>query len=175
MLAPTPDDRKIYVANIEGGSISIIDRIAGAVQTLPFRQGAIGVDCSPDEREVWVSSTSENVIAVVDNATGKITATFDSQGQSPVRVKFTPDGKRVLVVHGKSKELSVFDSAKRRLITAIKLAESPKVITLSSDGRRAYLTNPSAHQVTVVDLAANRVLATFAVGKTPDGIAWSNH
>jgi YVTN family beta-propeller protein len=75
----------------------------------------------------------------------------------------------------KAKSFRFFDAAKRRLITAIKLAESPKVITLSNDGHRAYLTNPSAHQVTVVDLAANRVLATFAVGKTPDGIAWSNH
>ncbi len=174
MLAPTPDDRKIYVANLEGGSISVIDRIAGAIRTLPFRQGAIGIDCSPDGREVWVSCMNENVIAVVDNATGQIAATFDSQGKAPVRVKFTPDGKRALVVHGESKELSVFDAARRRLLTAIKLAESPKVITLSRDGRRAFLTNPSAHKMTVVDLTVNRVLDTFPVGKTPDGIAWSN-
>jgi DNA-binding beta-propeller fold protein YncE len=175
MLAPTPDDRKIYVANLEGGSISIIDRMAGAVRTLPFRNGAIGIDCSPDGREVWVSSMNENVIAVVDNATGQISATFDSQGKAPVRVKFTPDGKRALIVHGESKELSVFDAAKRRLLIAIKLAESPKVITLSHDGRRAFLTNPSAHKITVVDLTANKVLDTFPVGKTPDGIAWSDH
>ncbi len=174
MLAPTPDDRKIYVANLEGGSISIIDRIAGAVRTIPFRQGAIGIDCSPNGREVWVSSSNENVIAVVDNASGQIAATFDSQGKKPVRVKFTPDGKRALVVHGESNELSVFDAAKRRLITAIKLPESPKVITLSRDGRRAFLTNPSAHKMTVVNLTANKVLDTFPVGKTPDGIAWSD-
>ncbi len=175
MLAPTPDDRKIYVANLEGGSISVIDRIAGAVRTIPFRQGAIGIDCSPDGREVWVSSMNENVIAVVDNATGQIAATFDSQGKAPVRVKFTPDGKKALVVHGESNELSVFDAVKRRLLTTIKLAESPKVITLSRDGRRAFLTNPSAHKMTVVDLTANQVLNTFLVGKTPDGIAWSDH
>lgn len=174
MLAPTPDDRKIYVANLEGGSISVIDRIAGAVRSLPFRQGAIGIDCSPDGREVWVSSMNENIIAVVDNATGQITATFDSPGKAPVRVKFTPDGKKALVVHSESKELSVFDAAKRRLLTAIKLAESPKVIALSRDGRRAFLTNPSAHKMTVVDLTANQVLDTFPVGKTPDGIAWSD-
>ncbi|MGH7596926.1 MAG: beta-propeller fold lactonase family protein [bacterium] len=175
MLAPTPDDRKIYVANLEGGSITVIDRMAGAVRTLPFRQGAIGIDCSPDGREVWVSSMNENVIAVVDNATGQIAATFDSQGKSPVRVKFSPDGKKVLIVHGEGKELSVFDAAKRRLLTAIKLADSPKVITLSRDGRCAFLTNPSAHKMTVVDLTANQVLDTFPVGKTPDGIAWSDH
>jgi DNA-binding beta-propeller fold protein YncE len=175
MLAPTPDDRKIYVANLEGGSIGIIDRIAGAVRTLPFRQGAIGIDCSPNGREVWVSSMNDNVIAVVDNATGQITTTFDSQGKAPVRVKFTPDGKRALVVHGESNELSVFDAAKRQLLTAIKLADSPKVITLSIDGRRAFLTNPAAHKMTVVDLAANKVLNTFPVGKTPDGIAWADH
>jgi YVTN family beta-propeller protein len=175
MLAPTPDDRKIYVANLEGGSISVIDRIAGAVRTIPFRQGAIGVDCSPDGREAWVSSSSENVIAVVDNTTGQIAATFDSQGKSPVRVKFTPDGKRVIVVHGQSQELSIFNAAARRLTTTIKLPESPKVITLSRDGRRAFLTNPSAHKMTVVDLTANKVLHTFLVGKTPDGIAWSDH
>jgi DNA-binding beta-propeller fold protein YncE len=175
MLAPTPDDRKIYVANLEGGSISIIDRIAGTVRTLSFRQGAIGIDCSPDGREVWVSCMNENVIAVVDNASGQITATFDSQGKAPVRVKFTPDGKRALIVHGDSNELSVFDAAKRQLLTAIKLAESPKVITLSRDGRRAFLTNPSAHKITAVDLTANKALNTFPVGKTPDGIAWSDH
>ncbi|MEW6209657.1 MAG: hypothetical protein AB1631_14915 [Acidobacteriota bacterium] len=174
MLAPTPDDRKVYVANLEGGSISAINRISGETSIIPLNTGEIGIDVSPDGREVWVSNVQKDIISIIDTATDRVVASFPSGGKAAVRVKLTSDGKKALVAHRESKTLVLFDTAQRKAIAAIDLPDAPKVIAISSDGRRAYLTNPSVGSVTVIDLVASSVLGRFAVGKTPDGAAWSD-
>ncbi len=52
MLVVTPDERKIYTANLEGKSVSVIDRRANTVRNLPFDSSQIGIDVSPNGREV---------------------------------------------------------------------------------------------------------------------------
>jgi YVTN family beta-propeller protein len=174
MLAAAPDDRRIYVANMEGGSVSVIDRTGGNVNTIKLEAGPIGIDVSPDNREVWVSNNQKNLIYVIDARTDKVVATFDSGGQSPVRVKFTPDGKRVLVPNGQSKTLIVFDAAKRRIEATIPLSLAPKVITVSKDGRRAFVTNPADNQFTVVDIASRKEVNKLPISARPDGVVWAN-
>jgi len=174
MLAPTPDGRKIYVANLEGGSVSVIDRASGATQIIPLNTGEIGIDVSSDGREVWVSNSQKDIITVIDTATDRVVVSFSSGGKGAVRVKFSADGKRALVPHTNSKTLVVFDVGQRNVISTIDLPESPKVIAISRDGKRAFLTNPSADNVTVIDLVSLAVLGRIPVGKTPDGMAWSD-
>jgi YVTN family beta-propeller protein len=174
MLAPTPDGRKIYVANLEGGSVSVIDRPSGGTRIIPLNTGEIGIDVSPNGREVWVSNSQKDIITVIDTATDRVLASFYSGGKGAVRVKLSPDGKRALVPHTNSKTLVIFDVAQRTVISTIDLPESPKVIAISSDGKRAFLTNPSSDNVTAIDLVSTSVLGRFPVGKTPDGVAWSD-
>jgi YVTN family beta-propeller protein len=173
MLAVTPDERKIYVANLEGGSVSVVDRASGAIRTIATAPGEIGVDCSPDGRQVWVSNVQTNRVAVIDAASDRVVANFESGGEAPVRVKFTPDGKSVLVVHRASANLVLFDAATRARTSVIDLPAPPKIVTLSRDGERVFLTCPSHDIVLVVDLRARGTVATFPTGKTPDGIAWA--
>lgn len=54
MLAVTPDERKLYVANFEGKSISVIDRGNDAVRTIPMSGGQMALDVSPTAHQVTV-------------------------------------------------------------------------------------------------------------------------
>jgi DNA-binding beta-propeller fold protein YncE len=173
MLVVTPDDRKIYTANLEGKSVSIIDRDAKSVRSIPFESGQIGIDASPDGREIWVHHIEKAQLSVIDVATERVTATFGSGGQGAGRVKFTPDGKHVLVAQSGSRNLVVFEAASRRLVKSIALSAAPKILTVSPDGKRAFLTSPPADRTLVVDLASMQEVATFPTGKAPDGIAWA--
>jgi sugar lactone lactonase YvrE len=110
---------------------------------------------------------------VIDVATDKVVATFASGGQGSGHVKFTPDGKYVLVSQSDSKTLVVFDAASRRQIETIALSAPPKVMTVSRDGKRAFITSPSTDQAMVIDLVTWKETTTFPTGKTPDGIAWA--
>ena len=174
MVTAAPDARKIYAANLEGGSVSVVDRKAGTVRTLTFTAGMMGMDVAPNGRELWVANLNTNTITVVDVASDRVLATFPSGGTAPVRLRFTADGKRVVVPHDESKSLVVFDVAKRSIVGRIDLPVPPKVLALSGDGRTAYLSSPPANTALVVDLAGMKVSAQVPVGKTPDGVAWTS-
>lgn len=164
----TPDERKLYAPNLEGRSVSVIDRATGEVKVVRFAYPVYGIDITPDGKQVWVSGRD---LAVIDTATDEVTATVKTTEPETGRIRLTSDGKRVIVAL--AKKLAVYDAKTRRLINETELGSSPKVLTLSADDRRAFLTNPEDHTVSVVDIEAGKLLATFRTGKTPDGIGWA--
>jgi DNA-binding beta-propeller fold protein YncE len=165
----TPDELKLYTPNLEGKSVSVIDRATGLAKVIRFAYPVYGIDISPDGKEVWVSGRD---LAVIDTATDEVTATVKTPEADTGRIRRTSDGRRVVVAL--LKKLAIFDAKTRRLIGETELGASPKVLTLSGDDRRAFLTNPDDDSVSVVDIVAGKLLATFRTGKKPDGIAWAN-
>ncbi len=165
----TPDERKIYTPNLEGKSVSVIDRATGKVKVIKFEDPVYGIDITPDGKQVWVSGGD---LAVIDTATDEVIARIKASEAETGRIRLTSDGKKLVVAL--SKKLAVFDVKTRRLISETELNSSPKVLTLSADNRRAFLTNPDDNSVSVVDLIAGKQLTTFQTGKKPDGIGWAN-
>jgi YVTN family beta-propeller protein len=165
----TPDERKFYTPNLEGKSVSVIDRATGGVKTIPFKDPVYGIDITPDGKQVWVSGGD---LAVIDTATDEVIARIKTSEAETGRIRLTSDGKKVVVAL--SKKLAVFDARTHRLITEVELSASPKVLTLSGDNRRAFLTNPDDDSVSVVDIVTGKQLTTFKTGKKPDGIGWAS-
>ncbi|MGH7462296.1 MAG: YncE family protein, partial [Longimicrobiales bacterium] len=172
MLAASPDDRTLFVAHLEGGGLSRIDVASGKVTRAVTPKGEMGFDVAPKGGEVWAANSESSQISVVDARTDKLLSTFPSGGQSPVRLKFTPDGRRVLVATA-DKQLVVFDATMRKIIATLALEFRPKVIAVSGDGRQVFIGHPSDDKVSVVDLSSLKVLRTLTTGKRPDGIAWA--
>src|SRR5262249_44061018 len=115
MFVVMPDEKKIYAANFDAGTITSIDHASGALRQLPFAGKPIGIDASPDGREVWISNLEKNTIAILDPKTDQILETISSEGNGPVRLKFSPDGKRVVVTQSHNDQAVVFDAASRKL------------------------------------------------------------
>ena len=172
MLIVTPDERKIYVANLEGRSLSVVERSTGVVRTIALDGGAMGMDLSPDGRELWVGGFDADRIWVIDAGTDRIAATIDNAFKAPGRIRFVPGTRRVLVQHSGNK-LSVLDAGTRREEAALDLGDGAKCLAVTPDGRRAYVGHPAANAVSVVDLQALKVVERFDAGPAPDGVAWS--
>jgi YVTN family beta-propeller protein len=170
-LTVTPDGRKLYTANLEGKSVSRIERATGEAQVIPFETEATGIDVTPDGREVWIASGG---VHVIDTATDRIVASLKVDDGGANRIRLTSDGKRAVVSLRTKNELAVFDVKARRLLALIPLTLRPKVIAVSADGRQAFLTNPTDDRVTVVDLATRKQVATVPVGARPDGVVWTS-
>ncbi len=173
MVVPTPDEKKLFVANIGSGSVTVIERATDKVTSIPTAAGAEGIDVSPDGREVWVSSRIANSISILDVATHRILATITSGGQFPIRLKFTPDGKQVLVSNAQSNKVAIFDAKARQLVGEVEVGSVPVGILITPDGRRAFVANTNSHHVTVIDLGSRKVVTKFATGQEPDGMAWA--
>jgi YVTN family beta-propeller protein len=173
MLVPTPDERKLYVANIRSGTCTVIERASGAVRSLPTGAGAEGIDVSPDGREVWVTNRAAGTIAIIDVATDTIAATLDAGGEFPIRARFTPDGREVWVTCMRSHVVHVFDAKTRGILARIAVKEHPIGIQMSPGGRTAFIASTNANYITVVDVRKREVTGGFTPGEEPDGMAWA--
>lgn len=165
----TPDERKLYTPNLEGKSVSVIDRATGTVKVIPFDHAVYGIDITPDGKQVWVSGGD---IAVIDTRKDEVIARIKTSESETGRIKITSDGRKLVVAL--SKKLAVYDTKTHRLINETELTSSPKVLTVSGDNRLALLTNPDDNSVSVVDIRAGKQLTAFKTGKKPDGIGWAN-
>lgn len=172
MVVATPDETKLYVANIRSGSVTVIDRRSNAVRSLATGGGAEGIDVTPDGREVWVANREANTVAVIDVASDTVEVAFASGGTMPIRVRITPDGREAWVSNAKSDAVTVFDVGTRKLLATLPVGAVPVGIEMSPDGKRAFVACTNDDVVKVFDVRARKVVGDLVTGKEPDGMAW---
>jgi YVTN family beta-propeller protein len=133
--------------------------------------GSEGFDVSPDQREVWVANAQDGTLSVIDIAAKKVVATLNTNTRSANRLKFTPDGKRVLVSSGP--EFVVLDAATRHVIKRIPIGHGSGGVLVQPDGARAFVACSPDNYVAVIDLNSLAVVGHIQAGTEPDGLAWA--
>jgi DNA-binding beta-propeller fold protein YncE len=128
-------------------------------------------------------------VSVLSSSTLEVTATFPS-ATFPIRVAFTPDGRRALVSNARSGDVAVFDAASRKELVRIPMryaASDPKGrlfsgfdgspapigILVAPGGDVAWVANANADVIAVLDLAKNEVVGVLRAGREPDGLGFS--
>jgi YVTN family beta-propeller protein len=172
-LRATPDERRVFVAHLEGQAVSVIDRESGTASAVAGPGRQYGIDVVPDGREVWVTAADSGRVTVLDGASDRVLAAIPSGGNGPGRLRFTPDGRLAVIPHDQSNTLTLVDVATRKPVASIPLPAEPKVLALSPDGRLAAVTHPEGKAVSIVDLGRRAVVRTIAVSGKPDGVAYS--
>lgn len=178
MIKVSPDAGAIYTTNVNSSTISIFEHdnnadASGWTETnVPVSKGPEGFDVSPDGKELWAAS-HEKMVTIVDLAIKKVVQTIDLGTKSANRLKFTPDGRRVLVSDLGNGELIVVDTASRKELRRITLGRGCAGILIAPDGSVAYVAVSRDNNVAVVDLKAIAVSGRIQTGKGPDGMAWA--
>jgi DNA-binding beta-propeller fold protein YncE len=173
MLAASPDERRIFVAHLEGQGVSVIDRERDTVTTVQGPGGQYGIEVAPAGREVWVTAPDSARVTVLDAAGDSVLAAFSSPGKGPGRMGFTDKGRLAVIAHDEPATLTLVDVASRRPVASIPLAAMPKVLAVSPDGRFAAVSHPDAKLVSIVDLERRAVVRTIGVPSIPDGVAYA--
>jgi YVTN family beta-propeller protein len=208
MIVVYPSLDRIVTSNVNSGTISIIEQIlpanpgpppgapAGAgpppggappggprktweVISVASGRGCEGFDVSPNGREVWAANALDGTVTVIDVASKIARESFPISVSHANRLKFTPDGKRVLVsgLGGGSSatapSVAILDAATRREIKQLSLGGGSAGILVVPDGSRAYVAVSAKDKVAVVDLKTLQVTGELATGKGPDGLAWA--
>ena len=176
MVVVAPGEKKIYTANIGSDSVTVID-LTNAPRTIVTRQIAVGkgpegIDLSPDGHEIWVAHRGDGALSVIDTATEKVTQTITTGTKMANRVKFTRDGKRVLISDVPSNQVLVYDAATKLLVKKIATDAGPEGILIAPDGKRAFVACANAGKVAVLDLDTLTITGSVATGNQPDGMAW---
>ena len=137
---------------------------------IPVGRGSEGFDISPDGKQAWVANAGDGTISVIDIALKKVTATLAANARGANRLKFTPDGKLVLVTPGSA--LVVFDSAMQKEVKRLPNVHGSGGIQMQPDGARAYVACGRDGYVAVIDLKTMEMVGKIEVGG-PDGLAWA--
>jgi DNA-binding beta-propeller fold protein YncE len=177
MLVVAPGKQRVYVANIQSGSITPIDLASAAAgEPVPAIAASEAIAVTPDGAEVWTASLTQNKIVILDAPQLRRDGELEAAG-APIRITPTPDGKMMLVSNAKASKLQLIDVASRA-ITTIDLpvgdgdTAAPVGTTISSDSKTAYVALVAQDRVAVVDLATKTITGHLLVGKGPDGIAY---
>jgi len=187
MIFVFEDLKRIVTTNVSSGTVTMIDKTPPRTAGGPFGppggdwdetvikvgNGSEGFDVSPDGKEIWVANSQEGTISIIDVATKKVIDTLSANVQSANRLKFTPDGSKVLVSSLRGENLVVLDARSRKEMKRIKLGHGAAGIQMQPDGARAFVANTPDNYVSVIDLKSLEVTGKIDVGPEPDGLAWS--
>jgi YVTN family beta-propeller protein len=135
--------------------------------------GSEGFDVSPDGNEVWVGNAQDGTISIIDPNTKVVTQTLDANVQSVNRLKFTLDGKLVLVSTLGGPNLTVIDAATRKTVKTVPMGDGAAGILMEPGGERAFVACSPNDYIAVVDLKTLTVVGKIEVGPEPDGMAWA--
>jgi YVTN family beta-propeller protein len=140
---------------------------------VPVGSRGEGFDVSPDGKEAWVASAGDGTVTIVDLAAKKVSATLNTGTKSANRLRFTPDGKHVLISMLSQPDVVVLDVATHKEIKRIPIGHGAAGILMQPGGARAYVSCTPDSYVAVIDLNSLEVVGHIEAGN-PDGLAWAN-
>jgi YVTN family beta-propeller protein len=188
MIWVATDESRIITTNVNSATVSVIERAAGRgrgpaapaaaasewTQTvIPVGRGAEGFDVAPNGSEVWTANAQDGTISVIDLTAKRVSQTIPANISGANRLKFSPDGKLVLVSMLNNAEVAVFDTGSRKERKRIRVGTGAEGVQMQPDGARAFVSCTPDNYVAVIDLATLAVVGRIEAGKQPDGLAWA--
>jgi YVTN family beta-propeller protein len=137
---------------------------------IPVGHGSEGFDVSPDGKEAWVANAQDGTVSIIDIAQKKVTATLAANVRGANRLKFTPDGKRVLITAGSA--LVILDAAMHSEVKRLASVHGSGGIQMQPDGSRAFVACGQDGYVAAIDLKTLELAGKIAIA-SPDGLAWA--
>ena len=177
MLVRTKYLNEIFTSNVDSGTVTAIEKSSdpsGWKETdIAVGKGPEGIDISPDDKEVWAANSGDGTVSVIDTPTSKVTHTFNVHTKHSNRLKFTNDGKLVLISDPATDELIVVDAATEKIIKQLNAGRGPGGILIAPGGERAYVALAGDNAVAVIDLHKLEIAERIPTGPGPDGMAWA--
>jgi YVTN family beta-propeller protein len=140
---------------------------------IPVGKGDEGFDVSPDGRELWTANAQDGTVSVVDIPGKRVVGTLDAKVYGANRLKFTLDGKHVLISMLGDTDLVVYNPSTRTEEKRVKIGHGAAGILMQPDNTRAFVSCGPDNYVAVIDLKTLEVAGHIDAGGEPDGLAWA--
>nr|MBA3431911.1 YncE family protein [Actinomycetota bacterium] len=194
-VAVAPDGGKLYVAEMVGNALSVIDTSTGEQSRVPLTGKkcpalAKGVDpsqgrrcnysytvaLSHDGRWAYVSNWGKKTVSVVNTRREELVKTI-RVGTHPSAMVLNPANDELYVANTDSDSISVIDTSTNSATRSFSLrpypgaqvGANPNALTVAPDGDTLYVANAGDNDIAVVDLAGEDQLADEVEGLIPTG------
>jgi YVTN family beta-propeller protein len=181
-IAFDPATHTIFVANGDGGSVSVINTATNTVTTtIHVGQGPVGIALDPTRHTAYTANETDGSVSVINTATNTVTTTIHVGGQ-PEYIAVDPNTDNVYVDNGDGASgdntVSVINAAGDTVTGAIHIGGKPEGLAVDPGTHTAYVATDlgddsatAVNAVTVVNTAANAVTATIPVNEHPELVA----
>ena len=180
MIHVTADESQIYTTNVSSGTVSILEQVNHPPQKPDWNESVIavgkgdeGFDVSPNGRELWTANAQDGTLSVIDIASKHVAATLDAKVFSANRLKFSPDGKLVLISMLNNGDLVIYDAGTRKEFKRVRIGHGAAGILMDPEGKRAFIACSPDNYIVILDLKTLTVTSHIDVGGEPDGLAWA--
>jgi len=171
---------KLYVANMDAKSMSIINLADGKITDVPLGGVAVQTAATQDGRFIFTSLYDTKEVVRYDLESSKIRRIpLPAGAQGPIQMYATPDSKLLYVADqgelmGRpvSNKVFVIEISDAKVISTITVGNKAHGVVVSNDGQRVYITNSIDNTVSVIDVTTQKVIRTIPVGKGPNGISY---
>jgi YVTN family beta-propeller protein len=123
---------------------------------------------------LWAAHSRDGGVSIIDVAEKKVVQVFPIGTKRSNRLKFTPDGRQVLISDLDGNEVVVIDAPARKEVKRIKMGRTPEGILMAKDGSRAYVAEAGENRIAIIDLKTLEVTDHLTTGNGPDGMAWAD-
>jgi YVTN family beta-propeller protein len=192
-VAVTPDGRRVFVANGNDGTVSMVNinprKVLSTTKALITGASVVsGIAVSPDGRRIYTgyydTVSRERGLAVLHGTTNAVLRNIPlaaSQsapvpGSNPGGVAVSPDGSIVMVANNvDGGAFYCFDVASGQVVTSVAIGSgtAPTGAAMSPDAQTAYLLFSGANIIRVFDLSSKLVTATISLLSEPTSMAIS--
>jgi YVTN family beta-propeller protein len=162
-VAVNPVTNRVYVANYNSATVSVIDGASNTVIAAP----AVGsnpnaVAVNPVTNRVYVANYNSATVSVIDGASNTVIAT-PALGFNPYAVAVNPVTNKVYVANYFGSTMTVIDGATNGT-TSVAVGSEARAIAVNPVTNKVYVAIKGTATVSVIDGASNAVIATPAVG-----------
>jgi YVTN family beta-propeller protein len=181
-VVTTPDGQSALVANVDDGTISVINLTTMTVSqtiSLPPLNGVVpmrpsGIAILPDGSKAYVCdhvNLPGGAVYIIDMTTPQFTvsSTMLSVSGYPQSIAVTPDGSQVWVGEWGGSRVDVFDTLTNDFVYGFAVPQANGV-AFNPSGTRAYMVSGSNNTVIVADTSSYQVVAQIPVGSYPHAV-----
>jgi YVTN family beta-propeller protein len=158
---------RIYVNNVGGNSVSVIDGSTGSAVTAASVPSPDGIAVNSQTNKIYVISGSSSSVAILDGATNSVANA--TAGSVPNDVKVNTVTNKIYVANENSANVTVIDGATNAASTIQTGGARLNGIGINSVTNKIYVSNGNSNTVTVIDGATNAV-STVATLSGPNAI-----
>src|SRR5207237_907986 len=145
-VALDPDGQRLYVANADSATVSIVDVLSDAViATVPVGMNPSALAVEPASGRVWVANADDHTVTVFVGATPRAIA-LDAAGPFAYVTNFDDDSVMVI-------DTSVIGTAANAVVATIPVPDGPLGVDVTPDGRQVWVARVFDGSVSVIDTA----------------------
>ena len=173
MLALSHDGKRGYTANVDPGTVSVLDMKARKLVTvIPVAGDVQRIAITPDDKWVFTSDVTLPRLAVIKTATNTVDHWTALPGPG-YGGAVTKDGKWMLLAIPSTNQVAVIDLQASKVVKTIDVPAKPQEILIRPDGATAYVSCNVSGKVAAIDMKTLTVQKLISAGPGADGLAWA--